>query len=103
MEVGATSTGARPAGGVVTEQERSLSIRASWVCACPIVALGAGLCGGLTGAQDYSAPFNPEHVLDFGITMDPTDWDALRNCCTNGWCGNTTAPSQRPTEQPRGG
>ena len=65
--------------------------------------LGAGLCSGLARAQAYSDLFNPDQLLDFCITMDPTDWDALRNCCTNEWCGNTTTPSQRPTEQPCGG
>ena len=102
-EVGVTSTGARPAGGVVTEWERSLSLRAFRVCACPVVALGAGLCGGLARAQAYSDLFNMDQLLDFCITMDPTDRDALRNCCTTGWCGNTTTPSQRPAEQPCGG
>lgn len=87
-EVGVTSTGgARLAGGVVTEQERSLfSIRPSWVYVCPIVALGAGLCSGLTRAQDCSDLFNPDQVLDFYITMDPTDWDSLRHDCPGVVC-----------------
>ncbi len=39
-------------------------------------------------AQDCSDLFNPHQVLDFHLTMDPADWDALRTSCPAGICGS---------------
>lgn len=38
-------------------------------------------------AQNCGDLFDEHQVLDFYITMDPADWDALRVSCPGGFCG----------------
>ncbi|MHC4609329.1 MAG: CotH kinase family protein, partial [Planctomycetota bacterium] len=51
----------------------------------------AALVGGTFGAasaqaQDCNDLYNPNQVLTFNITMDPTDWETLRFSCPGGRC-----------------
>jgi hypothetical protein len=45
------------------------------------------LGGGTVSAQDCGDLFDEHQVLDFHITMDPLDWEALQFSCPGGYCG----------------
>ena len=55
------------------------------------IAMFGVLCASSAQAQDANDPnannlFDTGRILTFNITMDPTDWEALRTSCPDGQC-----------------
>jgi hypothetical protein len=60
---------------------------ALWITAITSIAIVCNFSTGVAVAQDCTDLYNPNQVLDFYVTMDTLDWEALRFSCPGGLCG----------------